>query len=229
MRWLRGALSEKNGAFPVQKGRPNLRKVILIVVTLLVLSIARPHVRKLLELNRNKLVAAADLHVPAGVENGGKEHFSPAENLEQLDIEELRHARQTVDIAMYAFTDRRLAEVLNQLAVGTVKIRIYRDRGQYEEEEQKAALFHELSTTRMFRGHVNIAIRVKQGPERDLMHQKSYCVDHRVLRDGSANWSPNGEKSQDNNARFTSEPQQVKAFERNFEAMWSRSTNLVLQ
>jgi phosphatidylserine/phosphatidylglycerophosphate/cardiolipin synthase-like enzyme len=81
----------------------------------------------------------------------------------------------------------------------------------------------------MFRGHVNIAIRVKQGSERNPLHLKAYCIDHRVLRDGSANWSPGGEKCQDNNARFTSDPQQIAAFERAFDVMWNRTNNLIIQ
>ena len=206
-----------------------MRKLIMIVVALVALSIARPHVRKLLDLEHNRFVAAASLGGPTGTELGGSEHFSPAENLERIDIEALRQARQTVDVAMFAFTDRQLAEMLNQLAIGTVKMRIYRDRGQYEEEEQKAARFRDFSTSQMFRGHVNIAIRVKQGSERNPMHLKAYCIDHRVLRDGSANWSPGGEKSQDNNARFTTDPQQIAAFERTFEAMWNRTNNLIIQ
>ncbi len=107
-----------------------LRKVIMIVVALVALSIARPHVRKLLDLEHNRFVAAASLGGPTGTEPGGNEHFSPAEALEQIDIEALRQARQTVDLAMFAFTDRRLAEVLDLLGVGTVKMRIYRDRWQ---------------------------------------------------------------------------------------------------
>lgn len=206
-----------------------MRKIIMIVVALVALLIARPHVRKLLDLEHSRFVAAASLVGPTGTEPGGSEHFSPAENLERIDIEALRQARQTVDVAMFAFTDRQLAEMLNQLAIGTVKMRIYRDRGQYEEEEQKAARFREFSTSQMFHGHVNIAIRVKQGSERNPMHLKAYCIDHRVLRDGSANWSPGGEKSQDNNARFTTDPQQIVAFERTFDAMWNRTNNLIIQ
>jgi hypothetical protein len=96
----------------------------MIVVALVALSIARPHVRKLLDLEHNRIVAAASLGGPTGTELGGSEHFSPAENLERIEIEALRQARQTVDVAMFAFTDRQLAEMLNQLAIGTVKMLI---------------------------------------------------------------------------------------------------------
>jgi len=39
-------------------------------------------------------------------------HFAPDENLERFDIEQLRNTRVRVDISMYAFTDRELAQFL---------------------------------------------------------------------------------------------------------------------
>jgi phosphatidylserine/phosphatidylglycerophosphate/cardiolipin synthase-like enzyme len=159
----------------------------------------------------------------------GENHFSPEENLERLDVEHLRKARQSVDVAMYAFTDLALAKVLREVSDRGVTVRLYRDRGQYEAEELKAVRFHQPSSTRLLRGARNVHIRMKQGSEQNLMHLKAACVDRRLLRDGSANWSPSGEKSQDNNARFTSSPEEIKKFDRVFEAMWSRSSNLVIQ
>lgn len=159
----------------------------------------------------------------------GENHFSPEENLERLDVEYLRKARQSVDVAMFAFTDHAIATVLREISDRGVIVRVYRDRGQYEAEELKAVRFHQPSSTRLLRGARNVHIRVKQGSEQDLMHLKAACVDRRLLRDGSANWSPSGEKSQDNNARFTSSPEEIKKFDRAFEAMWGRSNNLVIQ
>jgi hypothetical protein len=43
----------------------------------------------------------------------GAEHFSPWEDLEQLDIADLRKATQRVDVAMYSFTDRRIGYIVN--------------------------------------------------------------------------------------------------------------------
>jgi len=159
----------------------------------------------------------------------GENHFSPEENLERLDVEYLRKARQSVDVAMFAFTDHAIATVLREISDRGVIVRVYRDRSQYEAEELKAVRFHQPSSTRLLQGAQNVHIRVKQGSERNLMHLKTACVDHRMLRDGSANWSPSGEKSQDNNSRFTSSPEEIKKFDRVFVTMWSRSSNLVIQ
>src|ERR1035437_2843524 len=156
-----------------------------------------------------------------------EDHFSPAEDIERIDLAHLDEAKTSIDIAMYAFTDRYLAEELKRLTERGVKIRIYRDQEQYEEEQRKASKHDEGSTTSMLTGQANIQIRVKG--HRELMHLKAYLVDGTVLRDGSANWSPSGEKRQDNNAHFTADPAQAASFHRDFEAMWSRAENLVVQ
>ena len=152
-------------------------------------------------------------------------HFSPAENLEQLDLERLERAQRSVDIAMYAFTDKYIAETLVRLAQKGVRVRLYRDRSQYLSEQQNAAQHRDLSTTGLLRRERNIEIRIKASSRRDLMHLKSYLVDGELLRDGSANWSPAGLKRQDNNAHFTNDPAQVRAFRERFEEMWADPGN----
>ena len=163
----------------------------------------------------------------AGAEAG--DHFSPAEDLERLDVEQLGRARHTLDIAMYAFTDRYLAQAVIAAAHRGVQVRIYRDRSQFEQEQRNADLHHERSLSDMFHHQPNIQVRVKDSNEHNLMHLKAYLVDGSLLRDGSANWSPSGLKQQDNNAHFTTDPAQVHAFQQAFEAMWSRSRNQVAQ
>ena len=156
-----------------------------------------------------------------------EEHFSPFENIEQLDMDRLDTAQHGIDIAMYAFTDRYLAEELVKLARRGVRIRIYRDRQQYEEEQHNFQSRNRESTTELFRGEPNIQLRVKNS--HDLMHLKAYLVDGMLLRDGSANWSPSGLKRQDNNAHFTADPVQVRNFQQDFEQMWGREDNQRVQ
>jgi phosphatidylserine/phosphatidylglycerophosphate/cardiolipin synthase-like enzyme len=146
--------------------------------------------------------------------------------LEQIDRQHLLAARHTLDIAMYAFTDQYLAEAILDRARAGVQVRIYRDHDQFE-QEQRRANDRRQSTTEMLTGQSNIQIRVKGS--RELMHLKSYLVDGRELRTGSANWSPTGEKRQDNNAHFTTDPQQIKAFQSTFEQMWQRDENQRVQ
>jgi len=154
-------------------------------------------------------------------------HYAPAENLEHLDADALQRARRKIDICMYAFTDRYLAEVLLDRARNGVKVRIYRDGSQFDEEQRWRG--GRASTTGLLIGQRNIEIRVKPPSQRFLLHLKSYEVDATVLRDGSANWSPAGLKDQDNSLSFITEPAALSGFEREFEAAWNRAGNLIVQ
>jgi hypothetical protein len=165
----------------------------------------------------------------------GAEHFSPAENLERLELAELeaaaeraRNSGTPLRIAVYSFTDHPLAQVLVAEADRGAIVELYRDGEQYEMEEQNAQRFRDGSVTSLFRGHQNIHVRVKPASRSDLMHLKVW-TGGAVLREGSANWSPAGLKRQDNNVRFTDSPDEVKAFVADFETMWNRPGNLVIQ
>ena len=60
------------------------------------------------------------------------------------------------------------------------------------------------------------------------MHLKSYAADGRLLRSGSANWSPTGLKRQDNDVLYESSPEAVAQFERKFEEMWAKASNTIV-
>lgn len=155
-----------------------------------------------------------------------EDHFAPGEDLEAIDLDRLAGAQKTLDIAMYAFTDRALADEVIQLARRGVHVRIYRDGEQYEEEEKNAAKYGDEAVNEMLRSESGIEVRVKPRSRRDLMHLKAYAIDGQLLRDGSTNWSQAGEKVQDNNARFTNDPEEIRKFEGDFEEMWERGDNL---
>ena len=161
------------------------------------------------------------------------EYFAPAADLERVELGELRTAAQRLrgsriplNIAMYAFTDRAIAQLLIEESDAGTVMRIYRDGEQYEEEERQR--YGIGSVTSMFRGHANIHVRVKPASRSDLMHLKCWS-DGRVLRDGSANWSPAGLKRQDNEIRYTTDGHEVQEFNQNFEQLWNRPTNTRVQ
>lgn len=141
--------------------------------------------------------------------------YSPGTNLERSEMVQLDTATRSVDVAMYSFTDRELAEELAALARKGVKVRVYRDREQFQQEGQ----WGNVTTTSILLA-AGIEVRVKGA--RDLMHLKSYAIDGRMLRTGSANWSPTGLKRQDNDVRYEASAEAVERFERKFEEMWGR-------
>jgi len=145
--------------------------------------------------------------------------YSPGTNLERSELTQLETATRSVDVAMYSFTDRALADELAALAHKGVRVRVYRDHEQFEQETQWGGL----TTTDILLAS-GVEVRVKG--QRDLMHLKSYAIDGRLLRTGSANWSPTGLKRQDNDVRYESSAEAVERFERKFEDMWVSSGNM---
>ncbi len=145
--------------------------------------------------------------------------YSPASNLERSEMEMLERAKISIDVAMYSFTDRELAEELGRLARSGVRVRVYRDSVQYQQESQ-----HGLSTTEIL---LAAGVQVKVKASRDLMHLTSYAIDGCFLRTGSANWSPTGLKRQDNDVRYESSPEAVDRFEKKFGEMWDRPGNVL--
>ncbi len=144
--------------------------------------------------------------------------YAPGTNLERSELVQLETATRSVDVAMYSFTDRELAEELATLAHRGVHIRVYRDREQFSQEMQSGG-----PTTTSILLAAGIEVRVKGA--RDLMHLKSYAVDGRLLRSGSANWSPTGLKRQDNDVLYEMSPEAVERFGRKFEEMWTKPSN----
>jgi phosphatidylserine/phosphatidylglycerophosphate/cardiolipin synthase-like enzyme len=147
--------------------------------------------------------------------------FSPTQDLEHVDIGLIEQARSSIKIAMFAFTDRSIAEVLAREARSGVQIWIYRDRGQFEQEYA-----HRSQVSAILASQRNIHVRVKGSNQ--LMHEKAFLIDDSILRDGSGNWSVSA-RLQDNQITITRDASQIAAFNRNFRGMWDRGDNLVVQ
>ena len=161
----------------------------------------------------------ATAQTPRPAPGGAAVLYSPGTNLEHSELDMLRLARASVDVAMYSFTDRELADELCQLARSGVRVRVYRDWSEYQQEMQRG----QSVTPALLAAGVHV--KVKAG--RDLMHLKTYAIDGELLRTGSANWSPTGLKRQDNDIRYEANPELVRQFETHFAELWERASNYV--
>jgi phosphatidylserine/phosphatidylglycerophosphate/cardiolipin synthase-like enzyme len=148
---------------------------------------------------------------PAGV----RLYYSPGEDIVGVDARLIAGARKRIDMAAYVLTDRALISALGAAAMRGVKLRIYLDG---EEGGRAAANIEEIA------GAPNVELRRKSGG-RDLMHLKSYAVDGRVLRSGSANFTVSGEERQDNDVIVIESAPLARKFEATFERLWTRADN----
>jgi phosphatidylserine/phosphatidylglycerophosphate/cardiolipin synthase-like enzyme len=146
-------------------------------------------------------------------------HYSPATDLERIDLALLRSANRSIDIAAYLVTDIALVDALADAAERGVRVRLYLDGG----EEASGPGFS--GRARGLRGAQRIEVRLKP-PRSEIMHLKAYCVDGKVLRTGSANFTVWGLKREDDDLVVIRDAAAVATFEASFEAMWRRGSNL---
>ena len=169
------------------------------------------------------ILAHRSTHRPTGVQPRAAEaasspiYFSPSTNLEEVDLSLIERAEHSIDVAMYTFSDRRIAMALRKAAERGVTVRIYRDHEQYEEELRRGS-----KVSAILAREPHIEVKVKQSDE--LMHEKAMLCDD-VLRSGSGNWSVSAARYQDNEITVTRDTSEVAAFAREFRAMWERPDN----
>ena len=71
-------------------------------------------------------------------------YYTPDVNPERVDVPLLTKARGHIDAAFYSFTDKPTAEALLAAANRGVKVRIYRDQEQFQDEETKPVYDHDV-------------------------------------------------------------------------------------
>jgi phosphatidylserine/phosphatidylglycerophosphate/cardiolipin synthase-like enzyme len=97
-----------------------------------------------------------------------------------------------------------------------VKVRIWRDASE-------AARLNEFDVEAQLRAQVRGLELPSSAPGAELMHLKGYCVNHRVLRTGSANFSRSGETRQDNDLVALRDASVCAGFDAKFDRAWGRS------
>lgn len=151
------------------------------------------------------------------------QHYTNPIDVSLSDATAIASATATIDVAAYTLTHAQVIAALIARARAGVTVRLYLDRTELEAEARgnptltNSALGPLLTTP-------NVQTKVKQSTI--LMHLKSYCVDGKLLRDGSANFSPLGESEQDNSMLLTDDPAACTQFQTKFAAMWNRPDNI---
>jgi phosphatidylserine/phosphatidylglycerophosphate/cardiolipin synthase-like enzyme len=153
---------------------------------------------------------------PRSIGGPAEVHYAPGEDLESIDVALIGEAAKQVDIAAYVLTDRAVIEALREAAARGVKVRIWRDANM-------ATKVGDYDVAAQLGGRIQgLEIRSKS-PGGELMHLKDYCVDHHLLRTGSANFSRSGETRQDNDLVALRGESVCAGFDAKFDRAWTRS------
>lgn len=152
---------------------------------------------------------------PASIGGAAEVHYAPGEDLESIDVALISGAAKQIDMAAYVLTDRAVIQALRQAAARGVKVRIWRDANM-------AAKVGDYDVEAQLGGRVPGVELRSNSPGAEPMHLKAYCVDHRLLRTGSANFSRSGETRQDNDLVAMRGASVCASFDAKFDRAWGR-------
>ena len=138
-------------------------------------------------------------------------YFSPRGGCERAIINLINHSKKSIDVAIYSFTDRKIAKALVNAFNRGVKVRVIIDYGNGKSRFCVGPLLE----------RAGIPVRYKKGSGEGLMHNKYAIYDGRVLSTGSFNWTTSAEKRNDENlVVIRNDPLLIGLYRRNFEKLW---------
>jgi phosphatidylserine/phosphatidylglycerophosphate/cardiolipin synthase-like enzyme len=150
---------------------------------------------------------------------GVRVFHGPRPGFETVDEDLIGRARRRIDMTAYVLTDKRVIAALANAARRGVKVRIYLDP---EQNKGREAMPDGRLGTLLRTPNVEGRVKSVAG---DLMHLKSYQVDGRYLRSGSANFSFSGEQRQDNDIILIDSADAAAGYAARFEEIWARRDN----
>ena len=149
--------------------------------------------------------------------------FSRNESVAEQVERKMRECAESFDAALYRLNNPRLAEALAGLHKRGVRVRLVVDAGKYREDSETSRLLAESRVPfRLAHG------RTEPGPGAvstsvSKMHHKFVILDGRTVLTGSYNWTTESEEQNYENLVGLSQPEQVRAFQEEFEELWRRA------
>lgn len=142
--------------------------------------------------------------------------FTPYEDGIANYLDFLDSAKQTVHVAGYAFTDKRIVDKLVELQGRRVKVHVLLDRSQtkgWSAPKERAAI----EALRNAGAEVVIGTSEKRS---EIMHHKFTVIDGIAVQDGSWNYTVSA-NSQANALNFDRNPVRARKFLQNWQRMHS--------
>ena len=144
--------------------------------------------------------------------------FSRKRSVAEVLEEVIHSARKSVDGALYRLNSRRLAQALQEANDRGLRVRLVLDYNKYEESQATRELLSKSSVPfRLSYG--------KDGPG-SKMHHKFVLVDSQTVVTGSYNWTLGSEEKNYENVLILHDPQQLEVYRQEFDALWSKATEI---
>jgi len=138
-------------------------------------------------------------------------YFSPNGGCEEAVVSEIRKASQTIDIAMYYLSSRKIAQALVKAQEKNVRVRIVLDQGQEIESASKSGYL------------VKHGLEVRYHLGFGLMHNKFAIIDGKDLITGSFNWTLTAQEKNEENLLIIKDEGTIEQYKQRFEYLWNTS------
>ncbi len=148
-------------------------------------------------------------------------YFSADSELASVVTGEIRAAQDSVDIAIFTFTNADIRDaIFDAAAVRGIEVSICADAGQtYTLSDQRDAL-------RMLADDAGVEVRVADGFGGGIMHHKYAIIDQHTVVTGSFNYTRSATEINDENLVVLSSPELAARYEQAFQELWSRCEEL---
>ncbi|MDE2028892.1 MAG: phospholipase D family protein [Candidatus Omnitrophica bacterium] len=137
-----------------------------------------------------------------------KAFFSPEGGCLKTVLDGINKSQKSIDVAMFYFTSKAIAQALVAAKGREVKIRIILDKNQEQETFSKSRYLIKKG----------IEVRYYQGE--GLMHNKFAVIDGRLLITGSFNWTPTADWQNEENMIVIVNNEVVKKYQQRFAVLW---------
>lgn len=132
-------------------------------------------------------------------------YFSPKGGCEKRIIELIDAAQESIDLAMYAFTNSKIAWALVRAHERNVKVRVLLDGQEAKDKYSKGVFLKK-------RGIFVVYDRMP-----GLMHNKFCIIDNKIVITGSYNWTATAEDKNEENLVVIHDPKVANTYKARFE------------
>lgn len=140
-------------------------------------------------------------------------YFTPSPDCENNIIQVLNNAEHTINVAVYSFTNAKIANALLKAHEKGIAVRVLTDRTQAGNKSSQAITLYEKG------------VPIKVHSRFRIEHNKFMVVDGKTLETGSYNWTKSATDSNSENCLFiTKEPETIAKYNARFEYLWRQNS-----
>lgn len=142
-------------------------------------------------------------------------YFSLFDDPESIIIENIDKAKESINIAMYTFTDSDIAYAIVKAKNKGVDVKIYLDKQEVNAQYSKSRFF------------VNEGIeKIRISSNNYIMHNKFAVIDNKIVITGSYNWTASAAERNDENLLVIDDEKIVKQYHDYFYDLWNNNYSM---